>query len=158
MVTELGLKGNSLLIYAIIYGFSQEEGQKFTGSLQYLADWTNSTRRGVIKNLQSLVDAGLIQKEETTINGVKFCAYRRTEFTGGVEQSSPGYGTKFTGGMEQSSPNNLLDNSIDNLSKKNNVPDKPATSPRFVKPTLEEIKAYCSERKNRVDPQRFFDY
>ena len=63
MVTELGLKGNSLLIYAIIYGFSQEEGQQFTGSLQYLADWTNSTRRGVLKNLQDLVNAGLIEKE-----------------------------------------------------------------------------------------------
>lgn len=25
-------------------------------------------------------------------------------------------------------------------------------------PTLEEIKAYCKERNNRVDPQRFFDY
>lgn len=29
---------------------------------------------------------------------------------------------------------------------------------RFVPPTLEEIKAYCSERKNSVDAERFFDY
>ena len=57
MVTELGLKGNSLLIYAIIYGFSQAEGQVFTGSLQYLADWTNSTKQGVLKNLKKLIDA-----------------------------------------------------------------------------------------------------
>ena len=158
MVTELGLKGNSLLIYAIIYGFSQEEGQQFTGSLQYLADWTNSTKRGVLKNLQELVNAGLIEKENAFINGVKFCAYRRTEFTGGGEQSSPGYGTEFTGGMEQSSPNNLLDNSNNNLIDKNDVPVKPATRPRFTKPTLEEVKAYCLERKNKVDPQYFIDY
>ena len=25
-------------------------------------------------------------------------------------------------------------------------------------PTLEAIEAYCRERKNSVDPQRFFDY
>lgn len=29
---------------------------------------------------------------------------------------------------------------------------------RFSPPTLEEVKAYCDERKNRVDPQRFIDY
>lgn len=29
---------------------------------------------------------------------------------------------------------------------------------RFIPPTLEEIKAYCNERKSNVDAERFFDY
>lgn len=29
---------------------------------------------------------------------------------------------------------------------------------RFIKPTIEEIKSYCLERNNGVDPQKFFDY
>ncbi len=29
---------------------------------------------------------------------------------------------------------------------------------KFVPPTLEEIKNYCLERSNDVDPQRFYDY
>ena len=29
---------------------------------------------------------------------------------------------------------------------------------RFVPPTLDEVKAYCSERKNNVDATRFIDY
>ena len=29
---------------------------------------------------------------------------------------------------------------------------------RFTPPTLEEIRAYCIERKNNVDPQKFYDY
>ena len=29
---------------------------------------------------------------------------------------------------------------------------------RFVPPTLEEVQAYCKERNNNVDAQRFFDY
>lgn len=29
---------------------------------------------------------------------------------------------------------------------------------RFVPPTLEEVKAYCAERKNNVDAERFIDY
>lgn len=28
----------------------------------------------------------------------------------------------------------------------------------FQKPTIEEIREYCQERKNNVDPQRFFDF
>lgn len=29
---------------------------------------------------------------------------------------------------------------------------------RFVPPTVEEVRAYCQERKNSVDPERFVDY
>lgn len=34
----------------------------------------------------------------------------------------------------------------------------PPPSARFVKPTIEEVKAYCEERSNKVDPQKFFNY
>ena len=30
--------------------------------------------------------------------------------------------------------------------------------PRFIPPTVDEIKAYCTGRKNTVDAERFFDY
>lgn len=39
--------------------------------------------------------------------------------------------------------------------------EKPAEKPKaknFKKPTIEEIQAYCSERKNSVDAQAFFDF
>ena len=29
---------------------------------------------------------------------------------------------------------------------------------RFVKPTVDEVRAYCAERKNNIDPQYFWDY
>ena len=29
---------------------------------------------------------------------------------------------------------------------------------RFVKPTVDEVRAYCAERKNNIDPQHFWDY
>jgi predicted phage replisome organizer len=34
----------------------------------------------------------------------------------------------------------------------------PKKTNRFVKPTLEEIKTYCQERKNHVNAEKFFDY
>ena len=129
MVTHLKLKSNELMIYAIIYGFCQIRGQVFSGSVRYLAEWTNSTKRGVYKNLKSLVDKGLIEKIEENINGVKFCKYTicenrlpsRTRFCSpwGDEQSSPvmnkvhqGDEQSSPGGDEQSSPNNI---DIDNI-------------------------------------------
>lgn len=119
MLTDLKLKGNELLIYACIYGFSQAENQVFNGSLQYLADWTNSTKQGVIKCLKSLEEKQFIVKKENYINGVKFCEYYATKFNtpinnvdGGIKQSS-------TGGVQQSLPNNIgLDTDNDNTAKK----------------------------------------
>lgn len=110
MIKELGLKGNELLIYAIIYGFSQAEGTKFSGSLQYLADWCNSTKRGIQKALKNLCDKNLIIKEEQNINGIKLCSYIWNKVPQGVEQSSMGYRTEFHGGIELSSTNNINNN------------------------------------------------
>lgn len=75
MRTELNLKGNDLIVYAIIYGFSQTDSQRFTGSLQYLADWCGSTKQGIQKNLKNLINMGLIQKYDIVKNNVKFCEY-----------------------------------------------------------------------------------
>ena len=80
MVKDLKLKGLELNCYAIIYGFSQAENQVFNGSLQYLADWTLSTKQGVLKALKSLIDKGYITKNEKFVNGVKFVEYYATEF------------------------------------------------------------------------------
>jgi hypothetical protein len=76
MVKDLELKGNELLIYAIIYGFSQTSNQEFTGSLQYLANWTNSSKQGVLKNLKNLQDKGLVIKCEKNVYGVNACTYK----------------------------------------------------------------------------------
>lgn len=41
--------------------------------------------------------------------------------------------------------------------KKSDVPQAESRK-RFTPPTIEEVKAYCAERKNNVDAQRFVDY
>ena len=107
MIKELGLKGNELLIYAIIYGFSQVEGTKFNGSLQYLADWCNSTRQGVLNTLKKLVEKNLIIKEDKIICGVKVCSYVVNKVEWGVKQSLTGCTTEFNGGVKLSFPNNI---------------------------------------------------
>lgn len=36
--------------------------------------------------------------------------------------------------------------------------DKPPKRPRFVPPDVEEVRAYCLERRNGIDPAYFVDY
>ena len=116
MISDLKLKGNELIIYACIYGFSQLDGQAFSGSLQYLADWTNSTKQGVVKCLKSLVEKGFVVKTDKVINGVKFCEYYTTKFNGVCNKVAQGMQQSLTGGMQQSLTNNIdIDNLEDNL-------------------------------------------
>lgn len=152
MINELKLKGNELFIYAIIYGFSQAENQTFKGSLQYLADWTNSTKQGVLKSLKSLTEKGYIIKNENIINGVKFCEYYATKFNRVLNKVEWGIKQSLTGGIKQSLPNNIdIDNIEDNKEEK-------IVRGKFIPPSLEQVKAYCLERKNNVDAERFIDY
>ena len=160
MVTELKLKGNELLVYAIIFGFSQTEGQKFSGSLRYLAEWTNSTIQGVSKNLKSLAQKGYIEKEENNINGVKYCLYRATKFNtdkqslnplnkveGGIKQSLTGVLNKVEGGIKQSLNNNIDYNIVDNIVDNNNVASDNAE--KYDKETITEIIDYLNEKAHK---------
>ena len=116
MLTDLKLKGNELLIYACIYGFSQNENQVFNGGLQYLADWVNSTKQSVIKCLKSLEEKGYIIKREKYINGVKSCEYYTTELNTLLNKVEYPIKQSLTGGIKQSLTNNIeLDKLLDNI-------------------------------------------
>ena len=108
MVTELKLSGNELIVYAIIYGFSQSGiDQKFTGSIRYLSEWTNTTKQTVMNCLKSLVDKGYIEKQESLKNGVKFCDYRATRFDEGSKNLTGGSQKILPGGGKKSLPHNI---------------------------------------------------
>ena len=67
MVTELKLKGNALMLYAIIYGFSQTTNTAFTGSVDYLCEWLGGVSRPtVINTLDNLVKQGILTKSNMT--------------------------------------------------------------------------------------------
>ena len=75
MVNNLKLRGNELMFFAIIYGFSQEENSRFTGSINYLCDFINCTRTTAINTLKKLESKNYIIKNQKIINGVKFNEY-----------------------------------------------------------------------------------
>lgn len=82
MVTKLGLRGAERDVYAIIYGYSQDEDSDFHGSLAYLSQMTGYSRNAICTALKNLTDAGLLLKQEKVINNVKFCKYRTSGLYG----------------------------------------------------------------------------
>ena len=132
MRTKLNLSGSKLLVYAIIYGFSQDGESKFTGSRQYLADWCGCTVRSIQTVLNDLVEEGLILKTETFRNGVKCCEYA-VNFTPSEkisppsEKISPPPVKNFPTPSEKISLNNINNNITNNID--NNIEYKiPETS------------------------------
>ena len=134
MRTELKLSGNELIVYAIIYGFSQNKQGKFTGSAQYLADWVGCTRRTVMTILNKLVEAKLISKTEISLNNnekrVSYQAERGCEKTSqgvknfhrGCEKISQGGVKNFHRGCEKISHNININNNTNNNNRDiNNV-------------------------------------
>lgn len=173
MVTELNLTGNDLLIYAIIYGFSQDDGSVFSGSRSYLAAWCNVSMSSVKRSLKSLQDKGLIEQVYHSADNteVHYKAYRqpradltqgpRVKMTLATGQNDPSLGSnrtkprvKMTQAIKEDNiEENIADNIVDNIV----VCD--TKTKRFQKPTFEEVESFATRNGAAVvDPQRFIDY
>ena len=64
MISELGLKGNSLLLFAMIHGFSKDGKNRFRASLDEMAEWLITSKGAVSSTLKALEKAGYITKHD----------------------------------------------------------------------------------------------
>lgn len=129
MMTALGLSANSLLCYALIYGYSQGGNGGYWGSRSDLAEALNISRRAATDVLDRLEAAGHLKKQNIVIDGVQRCLYRA-----------------------------VVPEEVAKKPKKNAPKDTARPVQRFTPPTLDEVQNYCQERGNAVDAQRFCDY
>lgn len=94
MITELKLKGNELIVYAVINGFTQDGEHWYYGTRSHLSEWCGSTKETVSNCLKSLLEKGLIERQETREHGYTKISYRCIKnfdtpyknFSGGVEK------------------------------------------------------------------------
>lgn len=119
MCNKLKLSGNDLLVYALIYGFSQDGESKFTGSLSYISNVLNISKNTTKKALDGLVERRLIIKTDLFIKKIKFCEYSfSTEGYNlaleGIAETDPpcqklirGMSETAMGGIAVSDPNNI---------------------------------------------------
>lgn len=73
MCNELNLKGNELLVFALIYGFCQDGESTFSGSRSYIAETFNISLPTVDKALDALKDKELLEVNKSSNN---YCTYK----------------------------------------------------------------------------------
>ena len=77
MINDLQLKGNRLLIYALVYGFSQDGKSKFYGSLNYIKSAIGCNSKQTIVNiLEDFESEGLLIKSNSEKMGVDSNSYQ----------------------------------------------------------------------------------
>lgn len=157
MREDLDLKGNELLVYALIHGFSQEAQGCFFGSLEYISRACGCSKPTAIDTLKKLRERGLIHKRELTENNVKMCQY--SIVLGGSKETLPpvknlDWGSKETlpGGSKETLHNNKT---IDNKS----ITKCKGTRPPLILPFSsdkfrETWEALCEEKNWKGKTQK----
>lgn len=135
MVNDLELKGNELIVYGLIYGFSQDGFSWFSGSQSYIASWLGGASRTTVDScLRKLVSKGLLKKRDRVENGVKFCDYQAIipkldrvpkNWTGDVQKLDRGCTDSGQGGCTDSGHHiykldNNSNNNKDNIDNRQN--------------------------------------
>lgn len=135
--------------YALVYGFSQDGESEFKGSVNYICEWLMCSRPTAVKTMRSLESKGLVIKRQENISGVVFNRY-----TAVVPKDFLQVVKNINWGSKESLPNNTNINTI----KENNKDKSLLKKEKFIPPVLEEVKSYCDERNNGIDPQMFIDF
>ena len=148
MVNDLHLKGNELIVYATIYGFSQDGSHWFYGTRGYLAEWCGAKRETVDRCIKSLMEKGFIERRDVEEHGHVSVQYRATKNVQGTQIFS-------TTPSKTGTPTPKIEhiNKIEQSNTKNK--NIYGWAP---KPTIEEVKAHVLEKGYHFDPQHFFDY
>lgn len=124
-------------------------------SFLYLADRWGWSRWKVTNFIQTLVLHEMCTTDctthRTTITIVNYDKYQVLPTTKRT--------TKDTTNRQPNPQPTDITNKDNNINNKNNIKEKSnKKESHFVPPTLDEVKAYCKERNNAVDPERFVDF
>jgi uncharacterized protein YdaU (DUF1376 family) len=131
-------------IYRLVFAFSKEEKEAINFILENYFTQSENKPMGfywVSSKLNQLGDKILKRLNSSRENGKKGGRGKKKEIK--------------PMGSNPLNPKHNLDESILNETKPNETKPK---SKLFIKPTIQEIKDYCFERKNNVNPESFINY
>lgn len=75
MVEDMGLKGNTLLVYAYIYECSKDGFGDYHEGVQFLSDLLGIHYNSVVKILGDLVKKGYLVRQDETLNGWRLASH-----------------------------------------------------------------------------------
>lgn len=141
-----------------------ERGRLFMSMLQYASTGEAGTLSGAERFVWPIakqnIDRAQAELEKRAENGRK--GGRPKKATESEEKQKKANESKRKQTKDNKDKDNDKDkeNNIIPLSPNGDIPPKGGRPPekRFVKPTVDEVRAYCAERGNRVDAQAFVDF
>lgn len=160
MRDDLGLTGNRLFAYAIVWGFSQDGESLYRGGYRYLSSWVGCGINTIRSLMSSLVDDGLIIKEEELLEGKTRVNFRvnveRAKEQRGL-QKLEGRPPKIGGDASKNWRGPIYKEGNKNMEYKEGV-SRALGEPEFVPPTLQEVKDYVKSHDYHFDPIAFMAY
>ena len=168
-INHLEMTPTELIIYSVIYGFSQDGESEFKGSAGYLCDITRTSRQTVMNCLKSLVEKKYIKKIEHFENGVSLPRYVdmvSKNFTGGCQISvhhNTSTDTSSSSKEVKENPQSKCgkahgDDTTKNLSSDNHDSTSKKGAKSIEHPTLEQCITYAKSLQMVVDPYKFHRY
>jgi len=144
MCNELNLKGNDLLVFALIYGFCQDGASKFSGGRKYIADTFNISLPTVDKALNNLIGMGYILKESSN-DYVHPDTYR----VRGSKETLLGVVKKLYEGGKETLPNNIDKKIVrDNNSDKSELEPTPPIKRTLIAVGIPNTESKPVKKKN----------
>ena len=105
----------------------------------YISQFCQCSASKVSKAVSKLIELGYVRVE--SFNGrnrvLRSCLAKNTRQSSRICEAD-----------EQNLPQSNIKNNIENKEKRK----------RFTPPTVDEVRAYCQERRNGIDPQSFVDH
>lgn len=149
---DKAVPANAKLLYGEITALCNKHGYCWATN-SYFAELYGVTKKSISGWISILVERGYITSEIKYKDGTPEIQDRYLRIcVGGMEK-------KRTAPMEKKVKENITSQNITlNTTYEDIKADKPPRAMRFTPPTFEEVQAYCTERKNNVDPERFIDF
>lgn len=141
------------LLYGFISQLANATGYCFASN-KYLAELLNLSKSTISRGVNNLVKKGYLKYEYEYEPDSKEIKERHLFL--GISKNDYTYTQKCIGGIGKNAQENIKTR---NIYKKDNtnVLSKEKTK-RFVKPSVEDIEAYCKNNGYEVDAQYFIDY
>lgn len=146
------LPPNAKLLYGEITALCNAEGYCWASN-KYFAELYGVSVVSISKWINILVDRGYLSSQIIYKEGTKQIDKRYITIL--YEPIKEKFNTPIEEKFKEN--NTSLNTTFNNTNEYIDKSDKP-TRKRFIPPTVEDVRAYCIERNNHVDPERFVNF
>ena len=129
----------------------EQQGIVYNAIYGYALDGVEPELNGIAKAIFLLVKPQIDANNSRYENGKKGAEYGKKG--GRPKKENPKETPSEPQENPKETPNENVNENVNENDKKENIKRK-----TFCRPTIEEVKAYCKERKNSVDAEKFCDF